>query len=419
MTHGARPAKVAVEKENMPHGTNDSPGWNDNPPAGAVFTVVALLLFSAGWATNHFSTMVAVLRDQGNFTPLIVNGAFGIYALGLVPCLLLGGMLADRFGARTVVLTGATAAAMGNLMLLLWQTSGGLFLGRFIIGLGVGLVISAGTAWAGTLRGATGVVLAGIVLSAGFAVGPIVSGVLAYFLPTSGAVSVPFIVTVVLSLVAVVAALFVGNRQSHKVSSLHTTGTTGSQPSGSVRRALATSIPMALWVFSTAAIALITLTERVGSQLDTGVLFPGLAALLAFTAALVAQTLGRRYGWGPKAGVAGALIGAAGLIIAGLGAETPPMWLFFCAVLLLGTAYGMCLREGLLDVEAYAPPARRGTTLGIFYIFTYLGFALPVLLEWLLPVTGYVMPLIVLGVLAVVSALVRLRQLRTGVLDRH
>ena len=419
MAHGARPAETTVDKTSTPRAPNVSPGASDNRPGQVVFTVVVLLLFSAGWATNHFSTMVAVLRDQENFSPLIVNGAFGIYALGLVPCLLVGGMLADRFGARSVVLTGATAAAVGNMMLLLWQTTGGLFLGRFIIGLGVGLGISAGTAWAGTLRGAHGVVLAGIVLSAGFAVGPIVSGVLAYLLPTTSAVSVPFIVTIVLSMFAVVAALFVRDQHQRNVSSTSIMNATESQQAGSMRRALATSIPMALWVFSTAAIALITLTERVGSQLDMGVLFPGLAALLAFTAALVAQTLGRRYGWGPRAGVAGALIGAAGLITAGLGAQTPPMWLFFGAVLLLGTAYGLRLREGLLDVEAYAPPARRGTTLGIFYIFTYLGFGLPVLLEWLLPVTGYVMPLIVLGVLAVVSALVRAFQLRTGVLDRH
>ncbi|HEY4558895.1 MAG TPA: MFS transporter [Enteractinococcus sp.] len=417
MTDGTRNTDIAIDRAPIPEVSDVSNSHSRSPRA--VFVVATLLLFTAGWATNHFSTMVAVLRDQENFSTLVVNGAFGIYALGLVPCLLLGGLLADRFGARPVVLFGALAAAFGNFLLLLWQSTGGLFLGRFIIGLGVGLAISAGTAWAGTLRGAHGVVLAGIVLSAGFAVGPIVSGMLAYVLPPSGAISIPYMVTIGLSLLAIVAALLVSTRDSPPLSPDDVVHSDPTSEQGGMGRALATSIPMALWVFSTAAIAMITLTERVGAQFDTGVLFPGFAALLAFTAALVAQALGRHFGWGPKAGIAGALFGAAGFILGGLGAATPPMWLFIGAVLLLGTSYGLCLREGLLDVEAYAPPARRGATLGIYYVFTYLGFALPVVLEWLLPVTGYTAPLLLLGALALASALIRALQLRTGVIDRH
>ena len=79
----------------------------------------------------------------------------------------------------------------------------------------------------------------------------------------------------------------------------------------------------------------------------------------------------------------------------------------------------MALREGLLDVETYAPPERRGTTLGIYYVFTYVGFAIPVLFSWLLPVTGYVMPLVVLGILALGCAGIRAVQIHRGILDRH
>ena len=56
-----------------------------------------------------------------------------------MPCLLFGGMVADRIGARPVVLTGGVVAALGNLSLLLWHGAAGLMVGRFIVGLGVGL----------------------------------------------------------------------------------------------------------------------------------------------------------------------------------------------------------------------------------------------------------------------------------------
>ena len=385
-----------------------------------VFLIVILLLFTSGWATNHFATMVAVLRDQEDYSPIVVNGAFGIYAVGMVPCLLLGGLLADRFGARRVVLTGATLAAAGNVILLLLQSTSGLFVGRFVIGLGVGLAMSAGTAWAGKLRGASGVVLAGIVLSAGFAIGPIASGLVAYMLPGAAAVSVPFIISIAVSVGAVALGLVVGQQPPEPPQPSGPAVTVVQSDIGhkSVRRALATSIPMALWVFSTAAIALITLTSRIGPQLDVGVLLPGLAALVSFTAALLLQSLGRRFHWGHAGGVVAALIAAAGLVLTGLGGPTPALWLFFVASLLLGAAYGMCLRDGLLDVEAYAPPTRRGITLGIFYVFTYLGFALPVVLEWLRPVTGDTTPLIILAGAAVSCAAIRAIQIRTGVLDR-
>lgn len=126
-----------------------------------------------------------------------------------MPCLLIGGLLADRFGARPIVVTGSVAAAIGNLVLLVWQTTPGLLVGRLVVGLGVGLTISAGTAWAARLRGASGVVLAGIVMTTGFAVGPIASGIFAYFLTDTATMTVPFVVTIILSGIAAVAALAV------------------------------------------------------------------------------------------------------------------------------------------------------------------------------------------------------------------
>ncbi|MGO1407966.1 MAG: MFS transporter, partial [Brachybacterium sp.] len=66
--------------------------------------------------------------------------------LGPLPSLLGGGALADRLGARAVVLTGGSVAAIGNASLLIWHGEVGVLLGRFVVGLGVGLAMSAGTA---------------------------------------------------------------------------------------------------------------------------------------------------------------------------------------------------------------------------------------------------------------------------------
>ena len=411
------------------------PGFGLRPaPPGLVFATVAALLLSAGWAANHFASVLVVLRDQQNYSPVLVNGAFGIYALGLVPCLLLGGMFADRFGARPVVLTGGVIAALGNLSLLFWHDAAGLMIGRFIVGLGVGLAVSAGTAWAGRLRGASGVTMAGIVLTSGFATGPIASGLLAYVLPASAAVAVPFLVSVVFSLIAVAASTMVGDARHEPIQLDGPAGSDGPDgpdgksadaphpapaPHPTHRRgmglALATSIPMALWVFACVTTAFLVLAGRVSVHFESGVLLPGVAAVFAFGSGLTAQALGRRYGWGPRSGIVGALFAAVGMTLAALGAETPPVWLFILASMALGTAYGLCLREGLLDIETFTPAGKRGTAVGIYYVATYLGFGLPVLLESLLPIAGPTIPLLVLAAVAVGSAAIRTVQLRAGV----
>jgi hypothetical protein len=78
----------------------------------------------------------------------------------------------------------------------------------------------------------------------------------------------------------------------------------------------------------------------------------------------------------------------------------------------LGSAYGLCLRAGLVDVGTLTPPEHRGVTVGIYYVCTYLGFGLPVLLEALRDGVGTTAPLLVLTALATGAALLRVVQLR-------
>ena len=173
-----------------------------------VFMGVTLLLFTAGWAANHFASALVIIRDQQGVPSLLVNAAFGIYAIGMLPCLLLGGVFADRFGPRFIVLTGGIISALGNLLMLFVHEGAWLLAGRFIVGIGVGLVVSAGTAWAGHVRGASGVTLAGIILTLGFAVGPIATSLIG---ASTANIALLFAVSVAFSAIAVVAGLVVGD----------------------------------------------------------------------------------------------------------------------------------------------------------------------------------------------------------------
>ena len=386
-----------------------------------VFFSVAMLLLTAGWAANHFASLIVVFRQDMGLSPLLVNIAFGVYAIGLLPSLLGGGVLADRFGSRPVVLIGAVAAALGNVSLMAWNDGVGLMIGRLLVGVGVGLAVSAGTAWAGRLRGVAGTTMAGICLTGGFALGPIASGIVAAGFGGNSelGVTVAFALSVVLSLLAVGYSLVVGDVPVET----HEAAVPGSTAQGAMRtgfaRSMALSVPMALWVFACMTTAFVVMAGRVAPQFPiAAVLVPGIAAIFGFSSALTVQALGRRRGWGPWSGVVGAVCAAAGFLLAGLAGANPPIWLFLIVCVLMGSAYGLCLRQGLTDVETSAPPARRGAAIGVFYVAAYLGFGLPALTEVATQAYGPVPLMIVLASLAIVSAGIRSMQIRSGYLVR-
>ncbi|MDN5826574.1 MAG: MFS transporter, partial [Corynebacterium casei] len=101
---------------------------------------------------------------------------------------------------------------------------------------------------------------------------------------------------------------------------------------------------------------------------------------------------------------------------AAFGGETISVPMFVITAVLLGTAYGLCLREGLLGVNTYTPVEKHGTGIGFYYVFTYFGFAFPVLFDVITPRVGYAAPLIVIAVLAFASAILRALQIKRGYL---
>lgn len=390
-------------------------------PRQRVFVSALLLLLGAGWAANHFSSLLGPLRQWEDLSGITVNAAFGIYALGLLPSLLGGGVLVDRIGARGVVLTGATLAAAGNTSLLFWHDEVGVLVGRFIVGLGVGLTTSAGTVWAGQLRPHGGAVLAGIFLTSGFAVGPVFSGAILHLAPESYGLVAALALTVTFSLATVALALIIGNAAPPSPTSpaQKASQPLADAPYRTLGRALAAALPMAIWVFSTVTITIVILADRARAEVIPFVLVPGLAALLSFVPGLLIQVISRRRGWGPAAGVAGALLSAIGMGLAAIGGSSLSLSLFVPACMILGCAYGLSLQQGLLDVSYLAPANAHGLAVGIFYVAAYLGFSLPVLMEVALPVAGARVPFLLLAILALVSATIRMVQLkRTDLLVR-
>lgn len=384
-------------------------GKRDNPASSV--TRILLILFATGWAANHFAAMLAVLIGGGRLTTTQAQGAFGVYAVGLLPGLLGGGGASDRFGRAPVVLSGASVAAMGNGLMACWHDTTGVFVGRLIVGAGVGLAVGAGTAWTADLRGKPGTTLAGVALTAGFAAGPLASGWIASTWVTASA-WLPFVVSAALSVIAVL----IGTQRTRRDGG---PGASGSpvvqQRTDNAGVALRAAVPMAMWVFSCATVGFVTLAARMEGRPGGDPRVAGVAAAITLGSGIVVQFAARHRDWGPGCGIVGAGLAAVGLTLAAEAGPAPTWPTFVVACAVLGSAYGLCLREGLIDIETLSPRRHRGLATGVFYACTYLGFALPVTLVVLQPVVGMTVPLLVLAALAAGTAAVRLAQVRSGV----
>ena len=369
-------------------------------------------LFGAAWGSNQFTPMLLVYRQQLDLTTGTLEAMFGFYALGLIPGLLIAGPLSDSRGRRPVVLASAVLSLAGTVSLVIaGDTLALLFAGRFLIGVGSGAAFGAGTAWlrelsrppfgdagdhAAARRGA-------VAMTIGFAVGPLVSGVLAQWAPDPGVV--PYLPHVALMLAVLVL-----------VSAAPETVVRGG--SGTIARALPglrnprflkVVAPMAPWVFAAPAVAFALLPSVVDAAHATdGIALTAVVAMVAAMAGVLIQPVARRLdanAAGNRAATLGLAVMVVGLALAAFTAHEQRAWLLVPSSTVLGVGYGLCLVAGLVEVQRLAHPEALAGLTAIFYVLTYIGFAAPYVLALAAHLASSATLLLIPAGLALVTAL--------------
>ncbi|WP_264042891.1 MFS transporter [Mycobacterium paraffinicum] len=381
----------------------------DSPDATrGTFAGVLVLLLSIGWVANHFVALMPLLSVRQHLSSATLDAIFGIYALGLLPGLLVGGRASDAFGRRSVALAGSATAVAGTVAMLCSQQYDVLLLGRLVVGLGVGLAMSSCTAWASDLKGPAGAAAAGAVLMLGFAIGPFAGALIA----GAGAVGIrlSFGIAAAIGVAAMAVATVVAGRAGATGPDTTRVWEPSSTAGQGAARALSWAMPLAPWVFGSATLGFITIPGRVHSGLAAP-MAAGVATLLVNGISGLIQVLARARRWGPQAGTAGAVLAALGYAVTALAPPAMSPALGLPLLLVLGSASGLCLREGLIDLEAAAPKRLRGALVGAFYVVTYIGFGLPLILTTVASAVSTTI-LAVMAALALLTALSRAVRLR-------
>ncbi|GAB3260730.1 MFS transporter [Kineosporia babensis] len=352
---------------------------------------VAFAMFVIGWGGNQFTPLLLAYRSESGYSQLDVDIFLGAYVIGLIPGLLLASGLSDRHGRRPVLLAGLLASLLGSALLGLGDSLGyaGIFAGRALSGLAVGIAMAVGTSWITelaaldpTLAPGTGARRATIWLSSGFALGPASAGLLAQF--TEPALVWPYLVHAVLCVPVILALL------RYPIPTTEPGRTTFSALKHP--RFLRVVVPMAPWIFGSAGVAYAVIPSLVSEQL-------GDWALL-FTAALTVATLGTGVAVQPiarrlddistsRAITVSMLLMTAGMVLAAITAVVRSPWLAVPVALVLGAAYGIAVVSGLLEVQRIAKPGELVGLTGVYYALAYVGFLIPAALAAAHPWFGY------------------------------
>jgi MFS family permease len=390
--------------------TMDAPdGRGGSGSSQALFASVLALMLATGWVANHFVALMPLISAHQHLSAAALDAIFAIYAVGLLPGLLIGGRASDALGRQSVALAGSTTTLVGTVTMLLSQQTEVLLAGRLIVGLGVGLAMTSGTAWASDLKGPAGAAAAGALLTGGFAIGPFAAGVIARAGQPGIRVSFGVAAAIV---IATTFAVIVTARRADVTAPATARDPDPSTPARQgTARALSWALPLAPWVFASVTLGFVTIPTRV----HTGLAAPmgaGIAALIVNGVSGVIQLVARANKWGPRAGTAGAVLAALGYAATAVAPPTMTPALGLPLFLVLGCASGLLLREGLIDLEAAAPRHLRGALTGVFYVVTYVGFGLPLILATVSPaVSATILLVMALGAsAAAVSRAVRLRR---------
>ncbi|WP_068014364.1 MFS transporter [Nocardia mexicana] len=124
--------------------TTAPPDAPTHTPAAFFLTAAALCALIAG--TEIPTPLYVLYRGRFGLSDTMLTVIFAVYALALIPALLVGGRLADRFGRRRLVLFGLVLAALGAGTLAAATGTGWLLAGRAVQGVAVGAATGAATA---------------------------------------------------------------------------------------------------------------------------------------------------------------------------------------------------------------------------------------------------------------------------------
>ena len=348
------------------------------------FWVVAFTYVVVMAVTTAPSPLYGLYQQRDGFSTFTITLIFASYSLGSTSSLFLLGHISDWFGRKWILLPGIVVSAAGALVFLLWRDLLGLYVGRVLGGLSVGMVSATATAYLGELHARSKpqasmrrAQMAGTVFNAGgLAVGALIAGLLAQYVHSP--LTVPWVVLLAALGVAFVAVASIPETRARVVPRPAYRPQRITVPVGARGQFFAaigaTGIAFAgLGLFTgLAGVILVETLHRTSLALSGATVFAVFAGGVAFQ--FVSMAWSRRAVL--RTGM-GLLFAGLGLVVTSVWLPSPNLALFLIGGVVMGMGSGAIFTGSLGTVMMIADPDHRAESLAGLLLAGYLGLSVP------------------------------------------
>jgi MFS family permease len=329
--------------------------------------------------------LYGLYQQRDGFSSFMLTVIFAAYAIGVVISLFTVGHLSDWHGRRRLFVPSLITCMISAAVFLTWRALPGLIVGRFIGGLGVGMVTATATAWIAELhrsaRPNASLRRAQVVSTAanlgGIGTGPLVAGFLAEWVRSP--LTVPFLVALGAMAVALVCVLVAPETREPVVPRPAWRPQRVAVPATAVSRYIAAGIGAGIsfavfGLFTSLAPAFLA-----GPLHHPSLALAGVTAFAVFAAAVVSQTLITTQSprpiiaWGIPVMVAGLAV-----LVVSVWLSAPSLAMFLVGGVITGAGAGALFKGVVAMVAMDAPAERRAEALAGMFLAGYLGLSLPV-----------------------------------------
>lgn len=386
----------------------------------AGFWAVAFAFFALTAFATAPSALYGLYAQHEHLSPITLTVVYAVYAVGVVASLVLAGHVSDAYGRRAVLIPGLLTAGVAAVVFLVWTSLPGLLVARLLTGVALGASVATATAYItdldtgpdGTPSRRSGIV-ATIANVGGLAVGPLLAGALAQYVPDG------LTLTFIVLLAALIVAIGVVARSPESRQPVQPRPRYRPQRLRAPAQARAQFVAATTGAFLTFAVGglLAGLAGRflAGPLHHPSAVLTGLVIFLNFGAGVLVQSTTTR--WAPHRLIAAGLVPLlVGLVVLVASAWTSPasLALFLVGSAVAGVGGGAIIRGSLSVVIATASAEDRAGALATYFTAGYVGVSLPVLglgvaLQYLSPrVTLLIFgTAVAIGILAAAPLLVR------------
>jgi MFS family permease len=350
----------------------------------AGFWVVAAAFVTTMAYSTVPTPLYPLYQERDGFPVWVITMIFAAYAVGVVFSLFFVGHISDWAGRRRMSVIAVVVSALSAVLFLVWNDVPGLLTARFVNGVSIGILTATATAYLGELRAisrpAENIIIAASVAGAanlgGLALGPLIGGVFAEYLPDP--LVLPHAVFLVLLLIVALVLVAVPE----------TTEPVEPRPRYRPQRlALPSRSRPAFVAAGLGAFASFALFGLFTSLAPTFLidafdqhshLLAGATPFAVFASAAIAQVALARVVLARQLMIA-IVSCTVGLVAIAAGALTPSLGLFLAGGIVAGVGVGILFRSAIATAASLAEPGRRGETLALIFLIAYCGLALPVI----------------------------------------